>query len=432
MSSKSYDCAVIGHWHLAFVSAACLASVGHKVLLVNTQKQAWTEFPPMPVHEPGVPEMIQEARGKGLLDFANGFEGWQAEKVWMAVDTPVDDQDRADVGPLLEIAKHTKANIKNLKHFIISSQIPLGFCQKLEKEFGFTVSYLPENLRLGKGIETFKMADRTVIGSTLPKTADEIEKFLIGFKTEFLKCNLQTSEMVKHANNAFLAMSISFANELARLGEKFGVDGNLVGKALKMDKRIGPAAYVSPGLGFAGGTLPRDLRTLQKLGGETKTPVRIIDSVLSVNEDTTMAILEIIEAELNARKTPKGPVLILGYTYKADTDTLRRSQSLEIAEKLKSMGVRVLGFDPFMNGKLGQQLDGKIEHFDRLEDAPAPQVVALFTARPEFKKIEWGKFKNISATKPLILDTQNFLEKNLALSAGVPFKKLWSPTEFPQ
>lgn len=424
--TKNYDCAVIGHWHLAFVTAACLASIGHKVVLVNTQNQKWTEFPPMPVHEPGVPEMIKEGLSKNLLDFANGYGDWSAPKVWMAVDTPVDDQDRADTGPLLEIAKNVKC-----QNFIISSQIPLGFCQQLEKEFGFKVSYLPENLRLGKGIETFKMADRTVIGSTDPKTSDEIEKFLSGFSTTFLKCNLPTSEMVKHANNVFLAMSISFANELARLGEKFGVDGNIVGQALKMDKRIGTGAYVSPGLGFAGGTLPRDLRTLQKLGGETKTPMRIVDSVLSVNEDTNSAILEIIEAELKKRNQPHGPVLILGYTYKADTDTLRRSQSLEIAERLQAKGVRVLGFDPFMNGKLGNQLQGKIEHFETLEQVPSAQVIALFTARPAFKEINWSKLPELQKAKPLILDTQNHLPKAPALSAGFPFKKLWSPSELP-
>ncbi len=421
---KTYDCAVVGHWHLAFVTASCLASIGHKVVLVNTQSEKWTEFPPMPVHEPGIPEMIQAAREKGLLEFANGFGNWSSKKVWMAIDTPVDDQDRADVRPLLEIARQASC-----ENFIISSQIPLGFCQSLEKEFKFKVSYLPENLRLGKGIETFKMADRTVIGSTDPKTSEEIEKFLSGFTTAFLKCNLPTAEMVKHANNVFLAMSISFANELARLGEKFGVDGNIVGQALKMDKRIGTGAYVSPGLGFAGGTLPRDLRTLQKLGAETKTPMRIVDSVLSVNEDTNSAILEIIEAELLKRKQPQGPVLILGYTYKADTDTLRRSQSLEIAENLQAKGVRVLGFDPFMNGKLGTQLQGKIEHFDRIEDVPTAQVVALFTARPVFKDIPWSKLSNLKLAKPLILDTQNHLPKAPALEAGFPFKKLWSPAE---
>lgn len=425
--TKSYDCAVIGHWHLAFVSAACLASIGHKVVLVNTQKTPWSDFPAMPVHEPGIPEMIQDARTKGLLDFANGFEGWHSPRVWMAVDTPVDDQDRADVAPLLEIAKQTKTRIKNLEHFIVSSQIPLGFCQKLEEEFGFKVSYLPENLRLGKGIETFKMADRTVIGSSRAETSNQIESFLSGFSTTFLKCNLQTAEMVKHANNAFLAMSISFANELARLGEKFGVDGNLVGQALKLDKRIGPAAYVSPGLGFAGGTLPRDLRTLQKLGSEMKTPMRIIDSVLSVNEDTSNAIFEIITTELKKRNKLQGPVLILGYTYKADTDTLRRSQSIEIAEKLKAVGVKVFGFDPFMNGKIGSQLDDKIEHFDSLNQVPTSEVIALFTARPEFKALRWSEFSQFQSSKPLVLDTQNHLQKETVLSAHLPFKKLWSP-----
>ncbi len=234
--------------------------------------------------------------------------------------------------------------------------------------------------------------------------------------------------MIKHANNAFLAMSISFANELARLGEVYDVDGETVARALKLDQRIGKGAYVAPGLGFAGGTLPRDVRIMQKLGREHHIPMRIMDGVMAVNEDTTTAITESVTRYLSQIGSKQ--ILILGYTYKADTDTLRRSLSLDIAEILKSQGYQVYGFDPVMNEKDLAPLKGKIEHLNHLEDRQIqPGLVLLMTARPAFASLNW---KNLAAqwkTRPLVMDTQNFLDKTSILQSGLPYKRLWAPLQ---
>jgi UDPglucose 6-dehydrogenase len=437
MIENKYDIAVVGDWHLAFVTASVLADVGHKVALVkplNLDPKTWSEFPPLPVMEPGLQEMIDKNLSAKRLFFENGVSSkWQAGLVWMAVDTPVNDQDEPNVLPLIEILRQLHETQKNLKGFITSSQIPIGFCTEAEKIIQTPVAYVPENLRLGKGIETFFKADRTVIGASTPEFAKLIQEHLIRFETEFVLCNLVTAEMVKHANNAFLATSISFANELARIGEAFGVDSHLVAKALKLDKRIGAGAYVAPGLGFAGGTLPRDLRVLQKIGIEKNIPTRLVDSVLDINEATTQAIADIVSINLKT-KGSKGPVLILGYTYKPDTDTLRRSLSLDLAKELQSRGFSCVGYDPIMNSKDLSGIKGLIDHkADLKEISTRPEVILLMTTRPAFKELPWSdlatqwSISTQSTTRPLVLDTQNHLNQAAALKAGFDFKKLWSP-----
>ncbi|MDR3607836.1 MAG: nucleotide sugar dehydrogenase [Oligoflexia bacterium] len=427
MSQKSshYTIAVLGNWHLSFCTGACLASLGHRVLFVNHDAaSAWKEFPVPPVREPGLPEMIADARAKGLLDFANGFgSDWTADAVWMAIDTPVNERDEADTSPLLEAAEALKANRNTTGPLIVSSQIPMGFSAELQRRTGLQVAYVPENLRLGKGIETFLTADRTVVGSDLPETGEAVHRLLSGFKTEFFFCDLVTSEMVKHATNAFLATSISFANELARIGEQMGVDNMKVAQALKLDKRIGKAAYVAPGLGFAGGTLPRDLRVLQKFGETLHVPTPLVNSVLQVNESTASALEQVLSQAV-AKSSGKGRVLILGYTYKAETDTLRRSSSLELAAALTAKGMEVQGYDPDMNSKDLTPLRGVIRHRAYWRDIDGPlDVCVVMTPRPAFADLDW---KSLTG-KPLVFDTRAIVPAEKVLGAGLSYKALWQP-----
>ncbi len=437
----SFKVAVLGHWHLAFTSSAVLSHVGHSVVLVNPEFKAsgapasdrdlqFQDFPKPPVTEPGLPEMIRACQAEGRLAYTMSLEGWKAEAVWLAIDTPVNDLDEPDVAPLVSALKKYVHAHPETKILIVSSQIPIGFARGLQKQFGLPVAVVPENLRLGKGIDTFLNADRTIVGADSESSLHYVKELLKGFKTEFLLCGLETAEMTKHANNAFLATSISFANELARIGEQYGVESQIVAKALKLDKRIGPAAYVAPGLGFAGGTLPRDLRVLQKKGKETSIPTPLLDAVLKVNEETTTAIAEIVLSsvrELTENLKRAAQVLVLGYTYKADTDTLRRSLSIDIARILKNKNCQVWGMDPVMNSHDLGQLDGLIHHCPQVEDLKVqPDVVLVMTARPVFKTFPWRKVAKPDGST-LVVDTQNWISQAEVLDAGLKFKPLWSP-----
>lgn len=439
-ATEHFDCAVIGAWHLAIVSAACLADAGHRVLLVNPDGEAaWPDFPKCPVVEPGLDAMIAAARQAGRLHYVNGLTvdvekpAWQSRYLWLAVDTPVNDRDEADTTPLEQLAHIASVCHRNTQAFIISSQIPIGFCASIQARTGLTPVYVPENLRLGKGIATFKEADRTVIGAPTAALGEQIAEFLKGFKTEFMLCNLETAEMVKHATNAFLATSISFANEMAKIGELYGVDNHAVARALKMDKRIGPMAYVAPGLGFAGGTLPRDLRTIQSIGTRFGVRTPLVDAVLDINESTTAALADIILQRIQGLR--QASVAVLGYTYKADTDTLRRSMTIDLARLLRQkvgadFKLRIDGFDPMMNDRDLSELDGLIEHYDQWERLPKdPDVVISMTARPAFRELSWSTLIGVDSKpgKTMVIDTQNILNAPAVLKAGAAFKPLWAP-----
>lgn len=431
-SNHQFDIAVIGTWHLAYTSAAVLSSVGHRVALVNpegSQATPSSQFPESPVMEPGLPEMVNSCVKDSRLIHWQGFQGWSAETVWLAIDTPVNDEDEPDTEPLVKAISKIKDLHPECRTLMISSQLPIGFSRQMQEKFHLPIVYIPENLRLGKGIETFLKADRTVIGAEAEVSRLFAKDLLKGFQTEFLLCGLETAEMTKHATNVFLATSISFANELARLGERFGVESAIVAKALKMDKRIGPAAYVAPGLGFAGGTLPRDLRIMQKVGKEKSIPTSLIDAVYRVNQETTTAVAETVMDRVRSLGRPP-EVLVLGYTYKADIDTLRRSLTIEVASRLKKEGCRVWGFDPVMDQRDLTPLKSLLHHCAQIEQCEVkPDVILVMTARPAFKTIDWSILAKDSeqTENTLLIDTQNLFSREDALKFGFDFKPLWSP-----
>ncbi len=431
VAAKNLDVAVIGDWHLAFVTSAVFASLGLRSALVkplNLNSSEWTKFPAIPVQEPGLEELIQTGLAANLLSFCNGVsESLEAKYLWLAVDTPVSELDEPQIEPLLQIVEQLQSLVVKPRALFISSQVPLGFCRDLQMRLSFPVVYVPENLRLGKGIETFLAADRTVLGCDRPEFFGEAGQLFSGFKTEIVQCNLVTAEMVKHATNAFLATSISFANEIARVGQNFGVDSQLVGKALKLDLRIGKSAYVMPGLGFAGGTLPRDLRVLQKLGKREGVPTPLTDAVLQVNESTTEAIFQIIDNGVRNRGLQKN-VVLLGYTYKADTDTLRRSLSVELAQKFKENAYQVFGFDPVMNGKDLSAFQENLQHVTQWSElGKAPATFVCLTGRKEFATLDWSQLTGSwkSSAEYLVFDTQAVMDAKSVLASGLSFQRLW-------
>jgi UDPglucose 6-dehydrogenase len=427
-----YDCAVIGNWHLAFVTAASLSSLGLRTLLVSPQILGHTTLPEPPVHEPGLGELMAKSHAAGLLDYAEGITAnWNSKVAWLAIDTPVNENDEADVTSLIEAASQLRELRSPGSLLIVGSQIPLGFSRALQNKLGLTVAHIPENLRLGQGLNTFLNADRTVIGADHETTRETVKTMLGKLTTEFLLCDLNTAEMIKHATNAFLATSISFANELARIGEKYGVDNLGVGRALKLDKRIGKAAYVAPGLGFAGGTLPRDLRVLQQMAALSHTPSPLVNSVLEINENTTAALTDSLRSYLGGLKGKR--ILIVGYTYKAETDTLRRSLSVDLARLCAGEGALVEGFDPPLNGRDLSAFGGKITHHDRWEGIEnAPDALVIMTPRPQFKELKWETLPSPKSETPsFVLDARGVLDPKQVLASGFAYKALWQPVQLP-
>ena len=215
----------------------------------------------------------------------------QADYVVIAYDSPVNEKDEVDINPVVDAANAVATYLKPQAPLVITSQIPLGTSDKIEfdlkrinPQWQSGVVYTPENLKLGSAILRFLKPDMIVLGANNLKASQAALKLYKPFKTTKVLMNLKSAEMVKHALNTFLATSITFINEIANLSDRLGADAVAVGQALKLDKRIGTRALMSPGLGFSGGTLARDVTQLRLFAKEFNYEAKLLDSILSVNE----------------------------------------------------------------------------------------------------------------------------------------------------
>ena len=209
---------------------------------------------------------------------------------------------------------------------------------------GERFAYSPENLRLGKAIEIFLHQDRIILGTRGDDDAARISELLRNFPTNIIPVSTESAEMIKHAINSFLALSITFMNEIARICEKVGADAREVEHGLKSEARIGPKAYLSPGGPFAGGTLARDVVTLDHLASHLGEELFLIPAIKISNDQHKRWAIQKLREELGSLSGKR--VTILGLTYKPNTDTLRRSLAVELCRLLEIEGVEIRAFDP--------------------------------------------------------------------------------------
>src|SRR5467141_1610503 len=287
---------VQGLWHLGTVTAACLASLGHRVTGLDLDVRIVEELNQgrPPLLEPGLKELVQQGLASGRLSFSsNAGEALRgADVLWVAYDTPVDDDDNADVQFVVAQIEKVLPFLPAGSSVLISSQMPVGSVRRLEtvakdrfpeKDIGFACS--PENLRLGKALAAFLNPDRIVVGVRSERDRDRLKPLLHSITDQIVWMSVESAEMTKHAINAFLATSVVFANEIASICEVVGADAIEVERGLKTDSRIGPKAYLSPGSAFAGGTLARDIAFLNAIGVAKKLVTPLLSSVKASNDE---------------------------------------------------------------------------------------------------------------------------------------------------
>lgn len=411
---------VYGLWHLGSVTAACLAEGGHEVVGLDPDAGTVANLSANrpPVDEPGLAPLVAEQQANGRLRFttdaADAVPG--AEVVWVCFDTPVDANDTADVqwvrDRLDDIAPHLKAGTRVL----ISSQVPVGFGAKLQADWaarGVHVACSPENLRLGQALDCFRRPDRVVIGCEEADRA-KLTELLAPFGGQRVWMSVASAEMTKHAVNAFLATSVAFINELARICEVVGADAKEVERGLKTEQRIGPKAYLSPGSAFAGGTLARDIGFLLDLAREHGRPAHLFAGVRESNECQKNWLRDQLSS------VPAGAtVAVLGLTYKPGTDTLRRSGSVELCRWLLARGVKVQAHDPAVKGG-ADELAG-VELADTAEGAMrGADVSVLATPWPEYRTLTPAQVRG-AMKRPRVIDPTHFLAAGLANDPGVSY-----------
>jgi UDPglucose 6-dehydrogenase len=408
---------ILGLWHLGSVTAACCAKHFQVTGLdFDASTVAKLNEGQAPLQEPGLNELLAEGLKSGNLSFTTDPKTAcaNADVLWVTYDTPVNDNDESDVASVLENIRRALPHLPTTALVLISAQLPVGTCAQLEKEFPqFQFACSPENLRLGKAIDSFEKAERVVVGNRDAAAKPFLEKLFAPFTSQILFMRTESAEMVKHALNSFLALSITFINEIARLGEHVGADAKEVSAGLKSDPRIGPKAYLAPGGPFAGGTLARDVVTLTRLAatkGELLSVIPAIKQSNDVHRGWALRRLQTTFGDLRDKT-----IVILGLTYKINTDTLRRSAAIELCKYLLDAGAKVVALDPMVKQMPSRLSKTKLAR-DVASALPGADAVVVCTEWPEIRAADW---KNLipQMRRRLIVDANRFLENELK---GIP------------
>lgn len=419
---------VIGLWHLGLVNCVGFCEKGYQVSAIDFNKSLVKDLKKgiPPLFEPDLAEKISKhLKTKQLEFFSDAKISKDSDYVVIAYDSPVNDKDEVDISPVVTAAETVAPFLKPTTPIIVTSQVPLGSCEKIEEKikkinpkWESGVVYTPENLRLGSAIPLFLEPDMIVLGSNDKEAGQSALKLYEPFETKKFPMSLRSAEMVKHAINTFLATSITFGNEIANIADRLGADAVAVGQAIKADRRIGKAP-VLPGLGFSGGTLARDVEQLKKFSKQLGYPGHLLQSITAINEDSFNQIILKLKDKLGSLNGKK--IGILGLTYKPGTSTMRRSPAIKIIDKLLGAKAKCLAYDPKASVKELQTYTKDVTKTTSVETlAKQVDALVLVTQWPEFKDLDYKKLASLMK-KPLIIDTKNFLDPEVMVKSGFDY-----------
>ena len=352
--------------------------------------------------------------------------------MFLSTDTPVADDDSPELESVYALAETIRDGIDRDIVLCVSAQVPVGTTSELaaivaDNPGGHHCAgvYVPEFLRLGEAVRTFREADRFVVGAADEEAGARVAAVLEPLGRPVVRTNVHSAEMAKHAANAFLATSISFVNEIADICGVVGADPAEVAAILKLDKRIGRYAYLDPGLGYAGGTLGRELRVLQDIGLRDERPTRLTDAVVMVNDarpDLVALQLRSALGGLDARR-----VAVHGLTYKSGTSTFRRAISLDIVRSLVDGGATVAASDTLADLREAEELPQMDLYRDPHEAAAGSDalVVLADAAKPA---LDFPRLRRVMRGD-VILDARSSLRPTEVRSAGLRYASLWEMDE---
>jgi UDPglucose 6-dehydrogenase len=432
---------VVGLWHLGCVTAACLAEAGYQIVGVDPDDAVVDELLAgrPPVSEPGLSELL--SREAARLRFSSDQRSLAGfSRAWVTFDTPVDDDDHADVDWVIARAEESLLNLAEGALVIVSSQLPVGSVARLQARCAerrgredLRFACLPENLRLGDALASFRAQDRIVAGVRCDRDRAELAELLapLGAHVEWM--GVESAEMTKHALNGFLATSVAFINEVAAVCESVGADAAEVSRGLKSERRIGPRAYLAPGDAFAGGTLARDIGFLRDLAAQHGLPGEVFAGVASGNAAhrgwAQRKLLQLLGGGGGEERTLVGATVgIWGLTYKPGTDTLRRSGAVELCRWLAGMGARVRAHDPGVS-RLSSDLASQVELCATpLAAAEGAAALVVCTAWPDYREVLPVTLLSVMKRKsPLVIDAGGFLADSLGAEPGFRYARVGSP-----
>ncbi|CAN5155025.1 UDP-glucose/GDP-mannose dehydrogenase family protein [soil metagenome] len=422
---------MIGTGYVGLVSGACFADFGHVVTCVDkdASKIERLERGEIPIFEPGLDDIVARNVKQGRLLFA--LDGAQAireaDAVFIAVGTPTRRGDgHADLSYVYAAAEEIAGLINDFTVIVTKSTVPVGtgdeveaIIRKARPDAQFAVVSNPEFLREGAAIEDFKRPDRVVVGTEDERAQAvmrEIYRPLFLNETPIMFTGRRTSELIKYAANAFLAMKITFINEMADLCEKVGADVQQVAKGIGLDKRIG-GKFLNAGPGYGGSCFPKDTIALVRTAIDYGAPTKLIETTVAVNDARKKAMAEKVARALNVHDLSGKTVGILGLTFKPNTDDMRDSPSLDIVPTLQAKGAKVQAFDPEGGHEAAKMLPGLDIKEGPYEVANGADVLVILTEWDQFRALDLDRIKDLMVT-PTIVDLRNVYQPEMMAKLG--------------
>ncbi|WP_369062154.1 UDP-glucose/GDP-mannose dehydrogenase family protein [Caulobacter sp. 73W] len=410
--------AMIGTGYVGLVSGACFADFGHEVTCIDKDpsKIRRLEAGEIPIFEPGLDELVARNVKEGRLSFT--LEGARAIKeadaVFIAVGTPTRRGDgHADLSYVYAAAEEIAGLIDGFTVIVTKSTVPVGtgdeveaIIKKVRPDAQFAVVSNPEFLREGAAIEDFKRPDRVVVGTEDERAQEimrELYRPLFLNETPILFTGRRTSELIKYAGNAFLAMKITFINEMADLCEKVGADVQQVARGIGLDGRIGKK-FLNAGPGYGGSCFPKDTIALVKTAQDYGAPTRLIEATVEVNDARKKAMAGKVAAALGGDVMGK-TIGVLGLTFKPNTDDMRDAPSLDIIPALQALGAKVQAFDP--EGHEAQHMLKDVNFKDGpYAVAEGADVLVMITEWDQFRALDLDRLKLLMKA-PVMVDLRN-------------------------
>lgn len=419
--------AVVGTGYVGLTTGACFAHMGHKVtcLDVNEAKIEGLRNGKMPIVETGIEELVREGSSSGRLqfttDFAEAASG--AEVVFLCVPTPEGEDGSADLSYVQAAARTLSPLLEPGTVVVNKSTVPVGSTRVVERELkrgDIPVVSNPEFLREGSAIHDFLKPDRVVVGSDDQEAAVKVASLYESVGAPVVVTDPASAETIKYAANAFLATKISFINAVAAICEGVGADIKDVVLGLGYDKRIGHE-FLRPGPGWGGSCFPKDTKALVKIAENAGYSFDMLKGVITVNDQQYGRIVSKIIGSLEV-PAKNATVAVWGLTFKAQTDDLRDSPSIEICQRLLQSGAKVQAYDPTVgSAPAALSSSGFTVASSAMDALTGADVLAVLTEWDEFR---WISPRDVmtSLTQPVVVDARNVLDRSDWVRAGFRYQ----------
>lgn len=405
---------VAGTGYVGLVTAVCLAEVGHTVTCVDVveEKIKMLNEGKSPIYEPELEELIKKNKDRlsFTLDAKNAYKN--TDVIFVGVGTPEKKDGSANLKYVYDVSKEIAENINKDTIIVIKSTVPIGTNKKIEKyikehlknDVKVEIVSNPEFLSQGTAVKDTLHAQRIVIGVTSKKAENIMKEVYDGFNIPYVITDRESAEMIKYASNDFLALKISYINEIANLCELIGANIEDVTKGMGMDSRIGNK-FLNAGIGYGGSCFPKDTKALHWLSNYYDYEIKTIKAAIEVNSNQKIKLIK------KARKYYEDfsglNVAVLGLTFKPNTDDLREAPSLDCIPILIEEGAKVKAYDPIGEEKFKKIYPNQIEYCNNIDDTiKDADICFIFTEWQEIKEYDINNYTKLM-NKPIILDGRN-------------------------